>query len=332
MSFLSSLKCIDLRLKMDVRGMVNAFKYVRSAIEDLHNDKVDLFEDLRELKKENLSLISELDASVAEKEKMESEIKEMKSTYPILDDTMKENTSELSVIVLENPIKKPYAEVLKATKQHFRNMNLPKEAVDHVRPGPKGKTIVVCASETDRTHILESLKTQTDLGARKAKERKRTLLIKNVPTSIKDSDFMAEVIENDDRFTTENMKLLRSFKIGGGDVQNLVICTNEGNYRLLKTHPHVYHDFERYTVNAYVSVKQCFNCSGFGHFASTCRATFKRCPSCSGDHSYKECSSLTLKCGLCSQTKNEDTAHKATSNRCPLRKKEFNTLVKKHRF
>lgn len=167
----------------------------------------------------NYDLRVKLNKTIAHNDKLTEENERLKSSRTLPGETLQqhENSTELAAIVLDNSRRKTYAELLKSTKQHFRNMNLPKESVDHVRPGPKGKTIVVCTSEIDKVKILESLKTQVDLGAREAKERRRTLMVKNVPTSVKDTDFIKEISENDDRFSAEKLELVRSFKVGGGD-------------------------------------------------------------------------------------------------------------------
>lgn len=302
----------------------SAFDCVGTLIDDLQQDNYDL-------QQTNHDLQAKLDEFHSHNDRLTNEIEYLKSSHMNTDEPIQQdNPAELPVIVLENPTKKPYSEILKSTKEHFRKIKLSKDAVDHVRPGPKGKTIVVCATQNDKTQLLESLKTQTELGAREAIERKRTLMIKNVPTSIKDVDFISDIMENDCRFTPDNFTLLRSFNLRDGIQKHIVVQTSEGIYRLLNNHPFVYFEYERYRAVQYISVKQCFNCSGIGHFANNCRARSKRCPSCSGEHSYKECTTLKYNCGLCSKTSDKNTDHKATSNNCPLRKKEFNILVKKH--
>lgn len=307
------------------------YKYIETAIIESIADNRKLKAELANAHNENQKLQVKLADSAATNKKLEAELSTLKSAEP-MQIGHQDNSAELTVIVLENPTQKPYAEVAKAAKEIFRSINLPKESIDHLRPGPKGKTIVVCTSEQEKAHILESLKTHENLGARVAKERKRALLIKNVPISFKDSELIAEIIANDYRFTAENFTLVRSFKVGGGDRQNIVFNTSEGIYQNLKTHPFVYFDYERYRIVPYISLKQCFSCSGFGHFANTCRAKTKRCPSCSGDHTYKECTANTFKCGLCSKTSSNNITHKATSNVCPLRKKEFYSQARSHVF
>lgn len=272
-------------------------------------------------------MVCKLAETNVENRKLNAELAGLKTKEPMLAG-QQESVAELSVVVLDNPAK-PYSEVVKTAKDLFRDNNLCKDSIDHIRPGPKGKTIVVCSSESDKTRVLESLKLQKDLGAREAKECKRTLLIKNVPISIKDTCFVSKAIANDYHLTEENFTLLRSFKIGGGDKQNIVLCTSEGAFLYLKSHPFVYFEYERFRIVPYISVKQCFNCFAFGHFASTCRATTKRCPGCSGNHSYKKCKTESPKCGLCSKSSNENITHK-TSNISPLTKIEFNKLASRY--
>ncbi len=46
-------------------------------------------------------------------------------------------------------------------------------------------------------------------------------------------------------------------------------------------------------------VRRCFNCQGYGHMQSSCRATKATCGKCAGTHRTRDCKSLTWKCANC---------------------------------
>ena len=77
------------------------------------------------------------------------------------------------------------------------------------------------------------------------------------------------------------------------------------------------HAAERYTPQC--RIKQCFNCQGYGHTASTC--TRKRaCGKCGEDHETKDCKSHETHCAQC------QGPHPAWHHECPVREKEITRL------
>ncbi|XP_045451488.1 uncharacterized protein LOC123661922 [Melitaea cinxia] len=69
----------------------------------------------------------------------------------------------------------------------------------------------------------------------------------------------------------------------------------------------------RYKVHTYIPpLLQCFKCLKFNHSAKICRSE-QVCSKCSENHSYKDCSSETLKCTNCSGN------HLAISKDCPIK-------------
>ena len=80
---------------------------------------------------------------------------------------------------------------------------------------------------------------------------------------------------------------------------------------------HRRHSVERYTPQC--QIKQCFNCQGYGHKASTCTRT-AACGKCGQNHETRKCSSDSLHCIQCKGS------HAAWHHECPARQREYQRL------
>lgn len=135
---------------------------------------------------------------------------------------------------------------------------------------------------------------------------------------------LKKIISQNRQFACSDKLKIRNI-VDKGEVNTVVIETQEETCNKLWDRSRVYIGFERYMVyevkNHFI---RCFKCSGFGHFAQECR-NHQACPKCSMDHTLKECSvAITdYKCINC-KTQNDKCGlslninHAAWSNECEV--------------
>ena len=80
-----------------------------------------------------------------------------------------------------------------------------------------------------------------------------------------------------------------------------------------------------------ISLKRCFRCLDFGHFAAACTSQHDRSRSCrkcgEEGHLIKDCTG-DPRCMLCSGKEGVDGRHIAGSSRCPVYRRELNRTGK----
>ena len=62
---------------------------------------------------------------------------------------------------------------------------------------------------------------------------------------------------------------------------------------------------------------QCYNCSGFGHYADQCKSPSVCAKCASPDHKTDACESTMFKCINCVRNNLPDVSHPAYSHKCP---------------
>lgn len=77
--------------------------------------------------------------------------------------------------------------------------------------------------------------------------------------------------------------------------------------------------------------RQCYHCQGYGHISINCPIKEKPevCSKCGENHTTKECGSTHKACVNCIAAKRSDTGHRSTSNKCPIRKRQIQLLLKR---
>lgn len=95
---------------------------------------------------------------------------------------------------------------------------------------------------------------------------------------------------------------------------------------------YVYIKWDRCKIFDLISVRRCYNCSGFNHNASICKRNVA-CPRCSGDHVIKECTSSIVCCINCVMANDRlnlglDVSHEAWNRNCEVYKRRVLAKVK----
>ena len=243
---------------------------------------------------------------------------------------------------------KKYAEVLKQNKVNEVIMVVPKNSQDSLftknkirskvdpsgfnvsrfREAKNGAFIIGC----DTKEGISSLRTQLAiLGEKYSIEtpslKKPKLKIVNInkhDVSLEDSD--ETIIDNIKSFNSLNsiddfhMKILKR-SINRFKNIDLILEMDPMSHNLLLKQEKVKVGWSRCPAFNHVSILQCYNCYGFGHFAKDCKSN-KVCSQCSEYHSYKDCKAPLLKCVNCQSAAQEnhvniDVNHSALDKNCP---------------
>lgn len=138
--------------------------------------------------------------------------------------------------------------------------------------------------------------------------------IRFIPTETSNTELFDKLISD-----SEIIAVRRFTKKVGGNIVPMSIISVTFSSTVLPDF--VYLDNWRYKVFQYVPpLMQCFRCLKFRHSAKVCRNE-QVCSKCSGNHSYKDCSSEILKCCNCQGD------HLAISRFCPVKQ----ALYEKHK-
>lgn len=187
---------------------------------------------------------------------------------------------------------------------------------------PNQKTVRVIAESVDLTKLSRSEKLR-DAGlcvSVRPKMRPR-LVIRNVPTDIRQEDIAKTIIE-DNMLEVDPSEVKFVYRYPARPNRRGVSCVIETSAKIrdkLLNNGRLYVGFTSCRIEDHILIKQCYNCLGFGHLARECQKP-KVCANCAGPHSARECRDhLLLKCQNCYSAKMHDTAHSATDARnCPV--------------
>lgn len=113
---------------------------------------------------------------------------------------------------------------------------------------------------------------------------------------------------------------------------NVVLELDAPSFDAIMKLQRVYIGWERCRVVENINVKRCYNCSEYGHLASSCEKPVC-CPRCAECHEISECVSDFVKCVNCDKMNSLRTAksdhladihHSSWSQKCPIYIKRFN--------
>lgn len=113
--------------------------------------------------------------------------------------------------------------------------------------------------------------------------------------------------------------------------KNLVIaCDLDVRTDILKRGALLY-EFGEYTCHEYFNILQCTKCQRFGHLLRECKS-LSVCRICADYHDTKSCNgdNIQVKCAYCvrenANGSEYNDSHKASDDRCPVRKDRINSL------
>jgi hypothetical protein len=119
---------------------------------------------------------------------------------------------------------------------------------------------------------------------------------------------------------------------------NIILEVNKYTYEYLMKRDKINIGWSRCNYKQDYGVIRCFNCSKYGHMATTCEGK-KVCPICSEDHSINECNTNVKKCINCCQANKRfkttlDTNHEVWNKECTVlsriiesQKKKYNSTI-----
>lgn len=130
----------------------------------------------------------------------------------------------------------------------------------------------------------------------------------------------AESCSNSD---AQKIKIVRRSKVYNREqADNVFVQVDPFTWKCLIEKRGICIKWEKLLVSNHVPVIRCFNCQGYGHQASKCKAKTS-CGHCGGKHETRSCR-FVIKTGLCVNCLSKDKSdksqcnHAAYSNECPV--------------
>jgi len=148
-----------------------------------------------------------------------------------------------------------------------------------------------------------------------------------------------EIISNISNLACNNLasssevKITRRTKPINGKINVLLFAPRSTGSKLIEL-GRIFLGLEGCKIIEGIYVKQCFNCFGFNHVSSDCKAP-SICNRCHGPHSTRDCTlndRKHYKCANCILYKHDDVNHSATSFSCPIFKEKNETERQKNQY
>ena len=155
------------------------------------------------------------------------------------------------------------------------------------------------------------------------------LAIHDIPVNIQGESIINSIVEqNLQGVSPAHVKLVYLYPARDKKYRTCIIETSPSVRDRLLSCARVSIGWVRCRVDDYVSILQCFKCSGFGHTAKHCKKTVC-CSSCSGEHLFSSCTQRdNLRCINCVNAKSVNVSHSATDkDKCPLLRRKIEQKI-----
>lgn len=216
----------------------------------------------------------------------------------------------------------------KATKEALRACVNPKQLklkVQNVRFGP-GCSVML---EGDHLNIAALQKcesiAQAGLEIKPKSSWNPRVIIHDIPVYLERDDIVNCIIDqNLQEASVEDVQVKYLYPAANKKYRSCVVeLLPEHRVKLLKNN-RVNIKWMACRVDDHVSIRQCYNCMGFGHIAGACKNK-ACCAFCAEEHLSKDCKSRKkLKCVNCHMAKCANVAHSATDKgKCGLLRKKI---------
>ncbi|XP_023221191.1 uncharacterized protein LOC111622951 [Centruroides sculpturatus] len=188
-----------------------------------------------------------------------------------------------------------------------------------------GVAIDLYCTEDMNTMAKELIKVK-ELTTKTSQKRLPRIKLVSVPKSIKQEEILDMLYEQNECFNTNisqkfvNEEITVKFSLPQKD-QHCVswvlevtpmfreMIIKEGTINL---------GWARCPVFDFISIKRCFKCLGFGHFANQCPSKETTCSHCGDAHLYRECpKDKDVRCANCYRNKQTDYKHNTLDKSCP---------------
>lgn len=204
-----------------------------------------------------------------------------------------------------------------------------KLGIRHVKSISEDTVLVHCASEADRNKLMTSIETNSEILRPTVPKRKNpTLLIKNVPNDIGNSEILdtiyeqnPEVFDSDECWNESRVRfVLKQFQ----HVRSVVVEVHPKVRKKIIALRSLKMMWNMCNVEDFVVINRCFLCLGYNHRSMECRNKLS-CYFCSGEHKSSECQNcedqVCVNCirynkKLKSVVKKVDVKHKPFSQSC----------------
>ena len=201
--------------------------------------------------------------------------------------------------------------------ENLRNGSL---NIEKISCNKHGKSTIICETEAQKETLKATL-TNMNLKPEDARIKNFSFAIFGIQKH-KTSDSIASELSRRDkmRFKKEDFVISERFAISKTKDAVVLSCKESMRTAIIEK-PFVFLGTRRYTLNNFIELIQCFNCSKFGHKTNRCPKKTPSCPNCAGNHSLKDCeSNFTPKCSNCSLVTVEENRHSSWDVRCPYRR------------
>lgn len=220
----------------------------------------------------------------------------------------------------------------KATKDALQACVDPKQLkmrIQNVRFGP-GCSVML---EGENLNVAELQNCQpfaeAGLEIKPESTSKPRIIIHDIPVHLERNDIINCIVDqNFQEASVEDFQVKYLYPAGSKKFRSCVIeLRPEHRVELLKKN-RVNIEWMACRVDDHVSIRQCFNCMGFGHIASSCKNK-ACCPFCAGEHLSKDCESRkNLKCVNCQAAKYASVKHSALDKvKCVILRKKIEQIL-----
>lgn len=229
-----------------------------------------------------------------------------------------------------------------ATKEALMKAIKPSDGFQIVGVKKTSKSgVVLRVSNEAQIQKLRSVNAIKSAGLRleKPKGRKPRILVKDVPGSMDDDNFLHSLfnqnIKDEIKMTEEDFlkssKIVRRRPVANGRKWIGVEITPEVRSHLMSTKDKLFIDWAMCRVEDDVEVVRCHKCQLHGHVIKYCSETKFTCAHCAGEHESRECTKKSLAdftpiCASCKRFKKPHD-HATGSSGCPSYVSKLEQLI-----